>query len=147
MIYFVEKDPDKSESSLYGMILAPVFMVKDGIEYFVRNRVVDYMDKAWRDYEIKKSDREISEIKRFLEQNDGKYFKFNGAFDDPFEMLEDMKCKGHTFTRPNDLFLGCIKPNDGYLDFLGNRKEYSAAFHYRIYDYQMAKKIMTEVNV
>lgn len=147
MIYFIEKEPFESDSSLSDLVLIPVFMVKNGTEYFVRNRVVDCMNRAWKDYEIRKAARELSEIKRFLEQNDGKYFKFHGAFDDPFEMLEDMKCKGHTFTRPNDLFLGCIKPNDGYLDFHGNRKEYSAAFHYRIYDYQMAKKIMTEVNV
>ena len=145
MISFIEKAPFVGSVALVTTVYAPIYMVKDEKEYFVINRVLDYKDPSWHDYELKKSEREVAEIKEFLLHTDGKYFKFNGAFDDPFKMLQDMKESGHTFTHPDDLFIDLLNKPSRYFDFHGNRNEVSAAFHYRIYDSKMAKEIKKEV--
>lgn len=141
MISFIEKEPFVSGATSVTTVYAPIYMVKASKEYFVRNRVLDYKDPLWHDYELKKSEREVAEIKEFLTRTDGKYFKFNGSFEDPFEMLQDMKNHGHTFTHPDDLFIDRLNEHGRYFDFHGNRKEVSAAFHYRIYDRKMAQKL------
>lgn len=141
MIQFCEKDSFAFGDSTY----VPIYMLKDGVEYFVRNHVVDFRDFAWRDYEIKKSKREIAEIKEFLLRTEGRYFKFNGGFDDPFEMLQYMTVNHHTFIHPDDLFIDRLDESGRYFDFHGNQNEVSAAFHYRIYDREMIEKLKKAV--
>lgn len=55
-------------------------------------------------------------------------------------MLKEIIERRHHFTTPDKMYCGCIEEN-GYLDFQGNRKEVSVAFHYRIYDEKLAMKI------
>lgn len=145
MISFIEKEPFVSGATSVTTVYAPIYMVKAGKEYFVRNHVLDYKDPLWHDYELKQSAREVAEIKEFLTRTDGKYFKFNGAFDNPFEMLQNMDVNHHTFTYPDDLFIDNLDKSGRYFDFHGNRNEVSAAFHYRIYDRAMVEKLKKAV--
>lgn len=149
MIKFIEKEPWTDPSPFTGQTYAPNFMVKDGAEYFVVNRVVrsGEISPGFADYDLKKSRDELAATKAFLIQNGGKYFKFNGIYDDPFEMLAEMERRGHTFTEPDNLFVDCRGIakgyGEGFVDFHGNRNEVSAAFHYRIYDEVLLEEIRT----
>jgi len=137
MIDFIDKAPWTDPSPFTGQTYAPNFMVKDGVEYFIVNRVVRGGDREHDSYDRKASQRALEETKTFLIQNGGAYFKFNGIYVDTFEMLKEMAERGHTFCDPDKLFDDC-RGNPGYgggfVDFHGNRNEVSAAFHYRIYD-------------
>lgn len=83
--------------------------------------------------------------KAFLVANDGKYFVFCGIYDDPFEMLKTIARRKLTFTESEENnYYGSIEKS-GYLDFHGNLREVSAAFHYRIYCPEMAEKIKEAV--
>lgn len=122
------------DDSLYtgGCYMYPTYMRKDGKEYFMFNRREP--DDSW---ELQANE----ERKAFLVANGGKYFKFNGFYDDPFEMLKNMAERKHTFTEPEEQNYRCSFEKNGFIDFHGNRREVSAVFFYRIYDREMAKKI------
>lgn len=136
MIKFIEKDGWLCRSLYAGdCMMYPIFMLKDGKEYFVVNRREP--SESWKD---KEREAQIAE----LLANDGTYFHFHGLYADPFEMLKEMAERGHTFRDPDELFDDC-RDNPGYgsgfVDFHGNRNEVSAAFHYRIYDAALLEKI------
>lgn len=139
MIVFAEKEELTFESEDGYRLYRPVYMLKDGVEYFVVNRLVADKDGSWGKYDVRRSNDEIQRYKKFLVNNDGKYFKFNGSFDDPFAMLDEMKELKHTFT--SDELLYYNSANDRIVDFHGNRREASAAFHYRIYDAYMVESL------
>lgn len=137
MIEFIEKKGWFDGSPFTGgCMMYPMFMVKDGKEYFMWNRREP--DDSWK---LKERERQKEE----LLANSGRYFHFHGLYADPFKMLEEMENRGHTFTEPDSLFVDCTGKPDGYgagfVDFHGNRNEVSAAFHYRIYDESMVEKI------
>ena len=81
--------------------------------------------------------------KKHLVSTDGAYFKFYGIYDSPFEMLKEISERKHHFVEPEDTY--CYSIKNRLLDFHGNRKEVSAAFHYRIYDSDIAKMIKKAV--
>ena len=139
MIAFVEMEELTWESEDGYRLYRPVYMLKDGVEYFVVNRLVADKDGSWGKYDVKRSNDEIEHYKKFLENTDGKYFKFNGSIDDPFAMLNEMKERKHTFTSGELLYYN--SENDRIVDFHGNRCEASVAFHYRIYDAQMVERL------
>ncbi|MEY8230167.1 hypothetical protein AALA82_00910 [Oscillospiraceae bacterium 50-16] len=144
VITFIEKATWTAPSPFTGQTYAPVFMVKDGVEYFVVNRVVHSYERGYESYSLKQSQKGLEATKAFLIQNDGEYFKFNGIYVDPFEMLKEMEERGHTFCDPDKLFDDCRKNpgyGGGFVDFHGNRNEVAAAFHYRIYDESMLEKL------
>ena len=132
MIEFIEKEPKYDDTPFYGNCwLYPTYMVKDGKEYFMFNRREP--DDKWR--------IEANEArKKQLIFNNGIYFKFNGFYDDPFEMLKKTAERRHHFTDPDSMYYGDLE-RTGYRDFHGNRKEVSAAFFYRIYDKEMIERI------
>lgn len=136
MIEIVEKTGWLDRSPFTGdCMMYPIFMFKDGKEYFVVNRREP--DESWKE---KEREAQIAE----LLANGGAYFHFHGLYADPFEMLKEMAERGHTFCDPDKLFDDC-RDNPGYgsgfVDFHGNRNEVSAAFHYRIYDAALLEKI------
>lgn len=136
MIEIVEKAGWFDRSPFTGnCMMYPIFMLKDGKEYFVVNRREP--NESWKE---KEREAQIAE----LLANDGAYFHFYGLYADPFEMLKEMAERGHTFCDPDKLFDDC-RDNPGYgsgfVDFHGNRNEVSAAFHYRIYDAALLEKI------
>lgn len=142
MIEFIEKDRWYNDSPFTGQCwMYPTFMVKDGKEYFMWNRREP--DDSW-----KLEEREGQKAE--LLANEGRYFRFNGFYSDPFEMLAEMERQGHTFTEPDNLFRDCTSNPNGYVcgcvDFHGNRNEVSAAFHYRIYDMEMLSRLKESVS-
>lgn len=141
MVEFIEKEQWTDENPFTGRTYAPVYMVKDDSEYFVVNRVVRSKDWTWGEYDKKKSFDDTERYKEFLRQHEYRYFKFHGFYDDPMEMIAEMKERHHTFTDSGDLFWNM----NGFVDFHGNRNEVSAAFHYRIYDMDMLEEIKRAV--
>ena len=134
MIKFIEKKPYKDESPYAGnCTMYPTYMVlENGEEHFMYNRRVP--DDSW----VLTLEEER---KKQLVQNGGKYFKFHGLYDNPIEMLQEIAKRQHHFTdeKESDLYYGDAQKD--YLDFLGNLCETSAAFHYRIYDKELMKKV------
>ena len=139
MIEIIEKESYFDDSPFTGQFfMYPTYMVKDGKEYFMFNRREP--DDPWKL-------RENEERKAFLISNGGRYFKFHGFYDDPIEMLKEICERRHTFTEPEEEnYIGSLEEH-GFIDFHGNRREVSAAFHYRIYDTEMAKEIKEIVHL
>lgn len=137
MITFIEKDGYYDESLFTGSChMYPTYMIKNGKEHFIFNRREP--DDKWV---LEKNEAR----KKQLIETDGKYFKFNGFYDNPFDMLKSIVERKHHFTSPENIYYGDMKESH-YFDFHGNRKEVSAAFHYRIYDEEIAVKIQNVVN-
>lgn len=142
MIKFIEKERWMDNDPHIGRTYAPIYMVKDGKEYFVINRVVLPNEPELDEVNDKILNGDVREYEAFLTLSEGRYFKLYGFYDNPMEMITEMKERHHTFTDPN-----CVtkKYNDnrlnGFIDFKGNRNEVSAAFHYRIYDMILAEEI------
>ena len=139
MIEYIEKKHWTDPDIFIGRTYAPIFMVKDSVEYFVSNRVVNgsYHEE-----------QELKGIKSMLLMTEGKYFKFYGFFDDPFEMLTMIEERGLTFESPKKLFCDCHgipKYGAGFTDFSGNCREIALAFSYRIYDSDLLATLQTEV--
>lgn len=68
-ISFIEKEPWHDNSPFTGECdMFPVYMVKDGKEFFVRNRRVP--DDSWKA-------AELEEIKKLLIETGGVYTKFS----------------------------------------------------------------------
>ena len=137
MIQFVEKEP---YSCMGGaphtkMKLIPVFMVKDSTEYFVSNIPI-----AGGNHSPEYLRAEMEGYKAQLLQNEGRYYTLHGFYDCPEDMIAEMIERNHTFEKPGDLF--CEKLESGYgagfVEFQGNHREVSAAFHYRIYNREYA---------
>jgi len=146
VITFIEKEsfntnihPDISRR------LIPVYMIKDGLEYFVMNRNADIPDDGslWAEQQ----NAVFKMAKSMLFSNGGMCFKFYGRYDSAYEMIRIMKIYEFTFTNPEGVFKRC---GDGYsaafVDFSGNFNEYSSAFHYRIYDEEMVRQLKAEIN-
>lgn len=146
MIEFIEKEPWTDTNPFIGKDYVPVYMVKDGVEYFVINRLAKVTGDSLY---ASQANARMSTAKTMLMQNGGRYFKFYGIYDDPADMLKEMQERGHTFTEPDSLF---DKHDDeyyggGFTDFHGNRNEVSAAFHYRIYDNELAEALKNQASV
>jgi len=132
MITFIEKAPWEDKSPFTGDTYYPTYMVKNGVEYFVMNRAESESGHGV----YPSPNAKLESAKAELIANGGSFFKLHGFYDDPAEMLKEMQERGHTFTEPEDIFMVCDSSGygGGFTDFLGNRNEVSAAFHYRIYD-------------
>lgn len=136
MIEFIEKERYYDDSWFTGQCwMYPVFMLKDGREYFVQNRREP--DDSWKKEELERRKAELI-------ANGGTCVRFHGLYQDPLEMLAKMEERGHTFTEPDNLFVDCRSSKsygEGFVDFHGNRKEASAAFYYRVYDLDLLKAV------
>ena len=144
MITFTEGEPFVSSGSFAPtrQTLVPVHMVKDGAEYFVANISV-----TGGNYTEDYNRRQMEGYKTQLLQTGGRYFKFNGQYDNPEDMIAEMLERGHTFVQSDDLFLA-PPPGSygaGFTDFHGNRNEVSAAFHYRVFDRAYADRLRAAV--
>lgn len=138
MIEIIEKERYYDDSLFTGQCyMYPTYMVKGGKEYFMFNRREP--DDSWN---IKKNEMR----KKQLIETEGAYFKFNGLYSDPLEMIEEIAERKHHFTDPDSMYY-CGIEECGFLDFHGNRNEVSAAFHYRIYDKGLAEQIQKAVEM
>jgi len=130
-----------------GSMLIPVFMMKDGDEFFVINRNRD-----------KESHYDTEHIKMRLIENKGAYFKLYGVFDDPYSLVQWVKEKkysfecsgknGRVFNDVKSLFKDCGNNEryvKGFIDFGGNIREVSCAFQYRIYDIAMVDALKEQI--
>lgn len=142
MVEFIEKSPFTGDDFI-GNTYVPVYMIKDGHEYFVRNRVINSTDRSYAEYNCKKSAMEVDAAKEALIRNEGTYFCMYGSFGNPLDMLENMMSKGYSLREPESLFIHC---DSGFVDFHGNYNEVSGAFFYRIYDMELVSKIKNAIS-
>lgn len=129
MITFIEKPALTEYVACIRRTYVPVFMVKNGTEYFIMKRAIDgtHMEN-----------KHLERIKSMLLNTEGRYFKFYGAYDDPFEMLASIKERGYTliFGSPAGPFCDCpvVPYGAGFTDFSGGCCEIDLTFNYRIFD-------------
>lgn len=137
-IQFIEKEPWHDNNPYSGGCdMYPTYMVKDGKELFMFNRRSDQSEWEAENYESRK--------KQLLD-NGGKFFKFYGYKDSPYEYLNAVIERQHTFEKFGHEDVSWS--DDGnFCDFCGNLKEISAAFFYRIYDVDMSKNVEKIVNL
>lgn len=136
-IQIIEKEPWFDDSMFTGnCYMYPTYMVKGGREFFMFNRREP--DDSWKL-------RENEERKKHLLSTGGAYFRLNGFYADPLEMLAEIVKRQHHFADPKNMWWSSFERN-GFVDFHGNRREVSAAFHYRIYDAELAEKIKVTVD-
>ena len=144
MIDFQEREPFISNGTFSPtrQNLVPIYMIKDGVEYFVANLPIESGS-----YSPAHHRREMDGYKSQLLQTNGKYFKFNGFYRDPEKMIVEMIERGQTFVDPDKLFTESPEGHygAGFVSFWGNRNEVSAAFHYRIFDREYAAKLMEQI--
>lgn len=131
-IQFIEKEPWYDNRMFIGKCdRYPVYMVKDNVEYFMFNR--NSNQASW---EIERDESR----KQQLLNNGGRFFRFHGYKDTPNEYLQMVIERRHTFEKFSHKEVEWSE--DGmFCDFSGNLKEVSAAFHYRIYDKELAANI------
>lgn len=112
----------------------PVYMIINNNKKFVRNlcHPISGDTETWRKYTADKSKRNIGKAKKTLSDNGGKYFTIYGLCDDPFDFLSWINKNGYTLETVGIFF--AESSNHDFTDFLGNSREYSCAFYYRIYD-------------
>ena len=135
-IQIIEKEPYFHNSPFTGGCwMYPTYMVKEGKEFFMFNRRVP--DDSWK---LKEDERR----KEQLISTGGAYMTFNGFYPNPMDMLAEVAERKHHFTTPDSMYWASIEER-GFLDFHGNRCEVSAAFHYRIYDVELAEKVKKAV--
>lgn len=119
----------------------PVYAIINGSKRLVRNisHALSGDSFIWREYSDKKSKQEVEKAKNNLMEHDGKYITFYSMFDNPFEFLNWITENNYTLEVVRNFFED--SSNGDFTDFHGNSCEYSCAFHYRIYDYEMLDKL------
>lgn len=137
-IQFIEKEPWRNTDPFTGGCdMYPTYMVKDDAEFFMFNRRSDEPD-------YKNAENESH--KQQLLNNGGRFFRFCGYKETPHEYLRAVIERQHTFVKSYHPEVEWSK--DGTIcDFSGNLREVSAAFHYRIYDKELATNIETIVEL
>ncbi len=122
-LIFLKKESTIQPRGLWGTAkYTPVFMVKNGKEFFVRN-IVD--------------DKEL-ELEPFLDQlrlNNGSFYCEYCQWpniSNPIDFINTVISIGHVFLNASLGKYNTIE--DGYIDFGGNLKDVSCAFSFRIYD-------------
>ena len=147
VITFIEKEPfDSSVVPERNLRLIPVFMIKNGVEFFVINRRADAPLNSNSLWAIQENDR-YNLAKSMLLSNGGKFYKLHGVYTDPFELVKTIKKHGFTFTKPEEAFHRCDdeRYGAGFTEFQGNINETSMCFHYRIYDEEMVRQLKAEL--
>ena len=149
IISFIEKEPFELPPLPFrvkGDMAAPVYMIKDGKEYFVLNRTLH-----------KPEHYDTDGIKATLTDNNGAYFAFYGIYKNPFDLvsyvrdkkysLESTNENGRVFNNIESLFHDNhnFGSSEYFIGFSGNIREVSCAFCYRIYDVDIADKLKAEI--
>ena len=109
-----------------------IFMLSDGQCRFVLNQ------NRWLDIKNEPASGAMNATSHLVKTN-GAYFRLNGAFDCPLELLSWMGESGYHFA--HDALK--IKPGTDFTDIYGNLAGVSGAFKYRIYDTLLVEKFRT----
>lgn len=128
MIEFIEKKTYYSNHS--GCWMYPIYMIKDGKEFYVFNRREPNTNLGKKEEEAKRKQ---------LISNNGLYYKIYGFYDSPLDLLKEMAGRRYHFIEPGYMFDGELE-RIGFCDFHGNTKG-AMNFSYRIYDKGMIEKI------
>jgi hypothetical protein len=142
----------KQYESSYGMtgkgLFTPVYVIANGRTYFLHNFIqqIDGESLAWRKMKNEQNAKEDARHREQLISNDGKWVTFYGHDQNPIDFLKWVSDQNYTIEIWRNLFYTEEEPEDRtpYTDFHGNLVEYSAAFHYRIFDPELLEQIKAE---
>ena len=143
-ITFITGDSYISHLTTTVRRITPVYAVVNGKKLFLKSYSNSLSGGIWSKYDDWKSEKDLDAAKESIVKHEGRYCTFHGLFDDPFELLEWVKEKGYTLEAVRGFFISAS--TDDYADFHGNLREYSCAFHYRIYDKEMMSKLKQMVS-
>ena len=87
--------------------------------------------------------RELASLLRQLRRNRFRYVSFYGKDENPLRFFDWLRRNDYTLEVHGTLFR--FYPESGYADFHGNVREYSAAFHYRIYSRELFQNIINQL--
>lgn len=144
-ISFIEKRPWCDETPFWKRTLIPVFMVRDGKEYFVMNREdVGNSDSYW----ARNTDEQLERMKAHLLETGGRYAKIHGIEPDPVQYVKWIRDNKRSVYK-KELFVPCYHAGygEGFTDFHGNGPDIGA-FSYRIYCNELLdelKKLVKEI--
>lgn len=133
MIKLITKEPFRAGIN----VIYPVVMIKDNKEIHIINKIA-------------RNDKKYERIINILKISDGKYTVFYGAYDNPFDMLQNI-VEGKQVIK-NDLKedIFDVSESDGnFTDFIGFTSPNYSIFNYRIYDVNLLqdiKKIVELIN-
>ena len=139
MIKFIEKSPHwDSNPDGEEYLVFPLYMLKDGKELFVTNRIIPSIPST--DDILSRKAQDAYKIQLIL--SDGKYFAYYGLHKNPIDMLVAMATCHHHFSNEDiseDFISEDLFPNTGddeYIDFAGitETEKNPKPFYYRIYD-------------
>lgn len=138
MIEFIEKEPFESYDSWYEQksLLYPNVMIKDGKEYFVKNRREPHETRYHTD---------IPEIIQQLKENNGTYATFYSRNREVWSFLDYIIEHQYSFEKRFNKFEEHKEGN--FTDFHGNLTEISSAFMYRLYDTNLINEIKKVVEL
>lgn len=121
MIEIIEKEPFE------GII--PIVMKKEGKEIYIRNKV--YI-----------AEKEYGRTINMLKVSDGKYTIFYGAYDNPFDMLQNIVENKQLIKKDLKEEIFDISESDGnFTDFIGVTSPNFSIFNYRIFDIKLLQDI------
>lgn len=133
---------DESRIGPYGTYgkaeYTPVYMLKDRGKYYVTTIKKPQRGDIYDSIDYHNSLNKTNAIKTQLLETEGKYCCFYGKNQDPFEFLKWVQEENYTLEVYGTLMR---ESADGYVIFLGNLVEYSAAFKYQIYDQDLITRL------
>lgn len=138
MIEFVEKEPFESYDNWNDCksLLYPNVMIKDGKEYFVKNRREPHEARYHTD---------IPELMQQLKDNNGTYATFYSNNKEIWAFLDYIIEHHYSF---EERFKEFEEHKEGnFTDFHGNLNEISSAFMYRLYDTNFINEIKKVVEL
>ncbi|MCI8617467.1 MAG: hypothetical protein HFI49_02770 [Bacilli bacterium] len=124
MIEIIEKEPFRFEDTN----IRPVVMIKDGKEIYIRNKV--YI-----------GEKEYERTINVLKVSDGKYTIFYGAYDNPFDMLQDISEKKQLIKKDLKEIFDNSESEGDFTDFIGTTSPSYSIFNYRIFDTKLLQDI------
>lgn len=132
MIEFIEKEPFESYDNWNDCesLLYPNVMIKDGKEYFVKNRREPHETRYHTD---------IPELMEQLKENNGIYATFYSNNKEIWDFLDYIIEHHYSFDKIFEEFAEHKEGN--FTDFHGNLTEISSAFMYRLYDINLINEI------
>jgi len=131
MYKLIKKEPFMSGGFDSRELTPHYFIDGNGTEVFIQNVNLNKSIDVW----------EFENRVQNLEKNNFKYLTFHCPKRDINEFIEWVKENNYTL----QIFGTLFERNDIYVDFHGNLWEYSSAFHFRIYDMDLARNIVKEV--
>lgn len=124
MIKLIEKEPFRVEDCT----IHPIVMIKDNKEIHIINKNTI-------------NDKKIERIINILKISDGRYTVMYGAYDNPFDMLQNIAENKQLIRKDLKEIFDVSESDEEFTDFVGSTTPLYSIFNYRIYDNELLQDI------